>query len=87
MKMIGPQHRCIEPCTTFALRLSHAVQEHLIILLLKDDGLPIVPALDDMMGIGRETEPRWTRQGREPSQTNEQENLCPDQAAVDEMIL
>ena len=42
-----------------------AVQEHLIIFLLKKDGLPIVPALDHVMGIGREAETRLTRHSRE----------------------
>jgi hypothetical protein len=58
MDMVVHKHICIEPCMAFTFGLSQTIQKDPVVLRCQKDGLPIIAALDDMMGKGGKAEPR-----------------------------
>src|SRR5439155_7183993 len=75
MKMVGHEDVGIESDPVFSFGLSKALQADLIILRGDKDGLPIVAALDHVMGISGKAETSGTGHGREISWANQRRNL------------
>jgi hypothetical protein len=87
VNMVGHEHIRIQPRPAFLFGFAQTLEKDLIILRRQKDGLPIVPALDDVIGIRRQAESRRTSHDSQTSHTTEAGTLLHGGMPVNEIVL
>ncbi len=67
--MVGHQHIGIDPARALVLGLSQAFQVKVVVLIVEEDRLAIVSALDDVMRKGRDRDATGARHDRVPQRS------------------